>query len=105
MGDRANVTASEHPCAGMAMDRSTRFPQRYQCSRVGIVERDGKWWCKQHDPDAVAARRKAADAKSTEDYRKFKEGLENATVGARLRAADPLRFAELLMELLMGQKP
>lgn len=33
------------------------------CSRKGVVERDGKWYCRQHDPEAVKARRLASDAK------------------------------------------
>jgi hypothetical protein len=31
-----------------------------QCSRRGQVEREGKWYCKQHDPVAVAERRAAS---------------------------------------------
>jgi hypothetical protein len=34
-----------------------------QCSRRGVVEREGKWYCKQHDPVAVAERRAANRAK------------------------------------------
>lgn len=29
------------------------------CSRKGVIERDGEWYCRQHDPVAVEARRKA----------------------------------------------
>ena len=29
---------------------------RSQCSRKGSVERDGKWYCKTHDPEAVKKR-------------------------------------------------
>ena len=28
------------------------------CSRKGVVERDGEWYCKQHDPVAIVARAK-----------------------------------------------
>lgn len=31
------------------------------CARRGVVTRDGKLWCKQHDPEAVKARREKAD--------------------------------------------
>ena len=34
----------------------------YACSRRGAVERDGKWYCRQHDPDSVQAQRAASDA-------------------------------------------
>lgn len=46
-------------CAGSVHD-GWRFNN---CSRAGSVERDGKWWCKQHDPDAVKARKDARHAK------------------------------------------
>lgn len=36
-----------------------------QCSRVGKVERDGKWYCGQHDPQA----RKARDQEKMERWR------------------------------------
>ena len=29
----------------------------HQCSRNGVVEHDGKWYCKQHSPNAVQTRR------------------------------------------------
>lgn len=35
----------------------------HQCSRKGTVERHGKLWCKQHDPEAVAARKAERKAK------------------------------------------
>jgi hypothetical protein len=34
-----------------------------QCSRKGVVECDGKRYCRQHHPDAVKARRKKANDK------------------------------------------
>lgn len=33
------------------------------CSRIGCIERNGKWWCAQHDPERVAARQAALHAK------------------------------------------
>lgn len=35
---------------------------RYSCSRRGVVMREGKSYCKQHDPVAVAARQDARRA-------------------------------------------
>jgi hypothetical protein len=32
------------------------------CIRTGVVEREGKWYCRQHDPRAVKARRDKAEA-------------------------------------------
>lgn len=34
------------------------------CSRKGTICRNGKWYCKQHDPEAVEARAKASKDKS-----------------------------------------
>lgn len=39
------------------------FPR---CTRTGVVERGGKWWCKTHDPKAVEARRKECDRRRKE---------------------------------------
>lgn len=33
------------------------------CLRNGVIKRDGKWFCRQHDPEEVAKRRAAWDAK------------------------------------------
>lgn len=35
----------------------------HQCGRAGTVERDGKLWCKTHDPEAIAAKRAAWNEK------------------------------------------
>ncbi len=40
----------------------TDYLRSWVCSRRGVVQRDGKWYCKQHDPEAVKARRKASNA-------------------------------------------
>jgi len=29
---------------------------QYQCHRTATIQRDGKWYCKQHDPETVKAR-------------------------------------------------
>lgn len=42
--------------------RTVGFHSR-RCLRTGVVERNGKDWCRQHDPEAVAARRAAREAK------------------------------------------
>lgn len=34
----------------------------WQCSRTATVERDGKWYCRQHDPEAKKARREKSNA-------------------------------------------
>lgn len=36
---------------------------RYSCARKGTVERDGKFYCHQHSPQAVEARRRERQAR------------------------------------------
>ena len=36
---------------------------RHDCSRKATVERDGKWWCWQHDPEYVAEKRRTEEEK------------------------------------------
>lgn len=43
------------------------------CSRAGTIERDGKLWCKQHDPERVAARRAAQAAKWDAEHQAQRE--------------------------------
>ena len=51
----------EFACSETGYDR---FSWRgMQCARAGKVERDGKWYCKQHDPVAVAERKAERDRK------------------------------------------
>lgn len=49
-------------------DRMVTF---HQCNRRGKVQRKGKWYCGQHDPDAIAVRNakrsQAWDAKDRRD--------------------------------------
>jgi hypothetical protein len=39
------------------------YYHQYQCSRKGVVARDGRWYCAQHDPVRVQERRAASTAK------------------------------------------
>ena len=52
-------------CCGQVR-KNTNWPGHRQCSRVGVIERDKKWYCKQHDPVAKKER-------SDERYKKFSE--------------------------------
>lgn len=40
----------------------------HRCFRRGIIQENGKWYCRQHAPSAVAARQRARDEK---DKRKW----------------------------------
>lgn len=44
------------------------------CDRAGVVEHEGKWYCRQHSPEAMAKRQAALD----ERLQKMREGFESA---------------------------
>ena len=50
----------EHQCAATIF--TGRGPS-HDCFRKGVVHRKRKWWCKQHDPKAGAARRAKTEAR------------------------------------------
>lgn len=70
------------PCASYVFGDRV---QSWRCTRRGVVERNGKWWCSQHDPDAVKARQGAADAK-----RKAEDVANEAVKDAMQALADRL---------------
>ena len=45
------------------------FYRPRRCNRMGIVQRDGKWYCQQHDPETQADRERDRDAKRKERIR------------------------------------
>lgn len=52
----------KHRCAEHVHDwgRGAGF---HPCVRNGVVQEDGRWWCRQHAPSAVQARKEAREAK------------------------------------------
>lgn len=46
-------------CRAMVYD--PRGFHRWQCSRKGHIEEEGKLWCKTHAPSTIAAKEKKAD--------------------------------------------
>ena len=69
--DNTNLT-SEKRCVQLVYpnDRWGSF-HGYQCSKIGVIQRDGKWYCKTHDPEY---RKQKADVSMA----KYKEELHNA---------------------------
>lgn len=45
----------------------------YPCARKATIERDGKWWCWQHDPEAVEARHAERLVKQNAEWAAKKE--------------------------------
>lgn len=90
----------------------------HPCSRKGVIERDGKWYCKQHDPEAVKARRAASDAKWNREWAitrargvlmDAKTKLTAACIErepAELRVElDAVRAAQSALDELVGEQP
>lgn len=67
----------KHQCCKMVWD-DTRWPRQHQCSRAGSVERDGQWYCKQHDPVAVKEKSEARDAAWRDKWDTERKQAENA---------------------------
>lgn len=55
------MTATNKPECSKRVFRPGAF-RSSPCSFAGKVERDGKWYCKRHDPEVVAAKRAAKEA-------------------------------------------
>lgn len=67
------VSGVARACAELIRVKGSGWrPQYRPCARKAAVERNGKWYCKQHDPEAVAARDAAKRAKWDEEW-KLKE--------------------------------
>lgn len=78
------------------------FGERNQCRRAAVVARDGKGYCKQHDPVAVAEKRKAqsvkweAESKAREAGYRRRAAEESACVGIPTEALEAGAIAELV---------
>lgn len=57
-----------------------RLVDGFQCSRNGKVERDGRWYCAQHDPEAKAARQRAIEEQARADRMARQEKVDAADV-------------------------
>jgi hypothetical protein len=69
------------------------WPNYHQCTRNGVVERDGKHYCKQHDPDTSAAKRAAVNAEWSRRDRETRE--RQARVDACINACRAIPTADL----------
>ena len=81
---------SEHACSKRVYSGERWDFGGHPCSRKGTVERDGRWWCKQHDPEAMKAR----EAKRDAAYRAEQE-VKEATI----------RSAQALIDRLGAGRP
>ena len=66
----------------------------YQCNKKGIVERDGKWYCKIHDPEYRQAKVKASLDKMNAQYESGKkDALLKAASKDMYEALKAIQFA------------
>jgi hypothetical protein len=62
-------------CAPISMAHGWRFRD---CGAAAKVERDGKFYCKRHDPVAIAAKHAARSAKWEAEWKAKREGWARA---------------------------
>lgn len=86
------MSDAQPQCAGSILETGIAWPKYRKCSRHGKIERDGKWYCKQHDPVA-AEKRQTESSKRTQavydaDQKVSKaRDAKNAAVQAVIEAA------------------
>ncbi len=69
---------NEKRCSQQVRVKGLGWPTYQTCARSGVVLEDGKWWCKQHAPSAVKARRDKARTKDDAEWAKRRK--ENLAV-------------------------
>lgn len=76
---------TRHKCAGKTWS-DIGHQRVYRCSRNATIERDGKWYCWQHDPIRVEAdkqkRRARWDARHDREAAKWERRTRNAKLAA-----------------------
>lgn len=105
-------SAEAKRCCEQVRD-SGPWPRFHQCRSKATVGREGKWYCKTHDPVAVKEKAQARDAKDREKYnlRRFAHSCVVACAGmadpvadlAALR--DAVKAAYEALELIAGAHP
>ena len=70
-------------CSGQAYD-SSGFGRLYRCTKRAVVERNGKPYCKIHDPEYIKAKTKEKDAKWDREWTERKKGLERKSLIASI---------------------
>jgi hypothetical protein len=70
-----------------------------RCTRNAVVDRDGDWFCWQHDPIRQAKRRDLDRAQS--DWRVQKTKLQNTIAGLRDQIVDAVRAGPVAADLFL----
>jgi hypothetical protein len=81
----AAVTKPKHGCAERIYSSRGGW---HDCSRTGVVQENGRWWCRQHAPSAKQAKRDAQDTKWGAELRARIEAEERAEALGKRAGAD-----------------
>ena len=92
--------AEKHQCCATVFPRGVWVASGYACSRKGVIERDGKWYCRQHDPVSKAERDKASMEKWRREQGARSEAWERRT--AEGAACKGVATGELVPGLVAG---
>ena len=83
-------TLEPHICSKRVFSGERWDMGGHPCSRKATVERDGKWWCTQHDPAREEARKQAALTARQEADRRERERQHRALeLAAQLGVGHP----------------
>ena len=103
---KKNENTPKHRCiTDVPNTHSVTF---HRCTRRGVVQRTGQWFCRQHDPVAKDARRKAGEPTRKEAHRKrimefrgphWYKVLKAISEGA----TNPMELASKAIESLPGE--
>lgn len=87
-----------------------RDVRMHPCSRKGTVERDGRWYCWQHDPVRVAEEEEkrraiwAARAIKRDEYYRRKAAVYKACEGVSTEVLETISVADLLRKADEAEK-
>ncbi len=79
-------------CSERVRDKGM-WPSFHQCHRNGVVQRDGKWYCKHHDPEAKKKRDAERGAKWDKEWDEKQEAWRRDA--AMSRACDGISTDDL----------
>jgi hypothetical protein len=86
-------------CQGQVHDRDSLSPRFYQCTRKPVVQREGKHYCKIHDPEYIAAKeRKWKEALDTEWQASREKDRYNSAVKVAFRGVTMEQITSRLAE-------
>ncbi len=65
-------TKIHHKCKVQVRNEGM-WPSYHPCKFKGIIERDGEWYCKKHDPVAIKEKYEQQDKLDEEEYKRKDE--------------------------------